>query len=194
MTSIRFSQWPTTAVRLVVAVGLAIGVVAAFASPASADAPAPATPTAKYEIRFLEGMINHHAMAVEEGEICLDRATHEELLALCQNIIATQSQEIELMQSWLSDWYGESHEPHMNPGQMNQMEKMASLTGEEFEIDFMTSMIRHHQQAIRDAERCVDRAYHDELVQLCQGIIDAQRAEIEQMQTWLCDWYSICRD
>ena len=31
---------------------------------------------------------------------------HEELRELCENIIATQTAEIELMQSWLCHWYG----------------------------------------------------------------------------------------
>lgn len=38
----------------------------------------------------------------------------------------------------------------------------------------------------------MDRAYHAELRALCENIIVAQSAEIEQMQTWLCQWYGEC--
>ncbi len=182
-------------IRLLVAIGLAIGVFTTAASPAAADAPAPTTAASKYEVRFLTGMMEHHMMAVEMAEKCLERATHDELLTLCQEIITTQTEEMHLMHMWLIDWYGVDHMPHeMNPGQMRQMEKLAELSGEDFEIAFMRMMIRHHRQAVVEAEQCVDRAYHTELVELCQGIIETQSAEIEQMQTWLCGWYGICRD
>lgn len=57
----------------------------------------------------------------------------------------------------------------------------------------MESMIRHHRKAIIEAERCLDRAYHTELRELCQQIIEAQRAELDEMQTRLCTWYDRCR-
>src|SRR3546814_14782579 len=93
------------------------------------------------------------------------------------------------MQSWLQEWYDMSHEPMMNPGQMRQMERLASLSGAEFEVEFMQSMIKHHRQAIREGEMCLRRGYHDELLDLCENIIAAQRDEIAKLEQWLCDWY-----
>ena len=66
--------------------------------------PAPDNSTAKYEIDFMTGMIDHHMMAVQMAEICLKKALHEELIAMCQDIIATQTQEIQQMQTWLMEW------------------------------------------------------------------------------------------
>ncbi len=162
-------------------------------SAALADAPAPATSTAKFEVRFMEDMIDHHAMAVMEAEVCLEKPIHDELRTMCQNIITSQSQQIQLMQTWLQDWYGVAYEPEMTPGMMNQVEKLAALDGAEFEIEFMQTMIKHHRQAIKEAETCLDKAYHPELLSLCQNIIETQSAEIRQMQTWLCEWYGICK-
>ena len=76
---------------------------------------------------------------------------------------------------------------------MKRMERMAVLPPEEFEIEFMEMMIKHHLGAIRDASKCVDRVYHAELHALCEDIIVAQAAEIQQMRAWLCEWYGICR-
>ena len=77
---------------------------AALATPVFADAPAPDKHTAKYEIKFMENMIDHHAMAVMMAHMCHMQATHPELIAMCENIIATQSAEIGMMQTWLLDW------------------------------------------------------------------------------------------
>lgn len=162
-------------------------------APAAADEPAPDQSTARYEVDFLIGMIDHHAMAVEMAEICLDKAIHPELEAMCESIKTSQSQQIEQMQTWLQDWYGVSHEPEMTAGDMRQMEKLAALDGAEFEIEFMESMIRHHRKAISEGEQCLRRAYHPELLELCENIIEAQSAEIAQMDQWLCDWYDRCK-
>lgn len=173
---------------------VAVAVVAFAVAPAGADAPAADRSTARFEVDFLTGMIDHHQMAVDMAEICLDNATHSELTAMCEGIVASQSAQIDQMQSWLQDWYGVSHEPEMTRGAMQQMEQLASESGAEFEIDFMEAMSRHHHKAIVEAQMCLRRAYHGELLDLCQNIIQAQRAEISQMQQWLCQWYDRCRN
>lgn len=63
--------------------------------------------SAEFEIAFMEMMIKHHEKAVKEGEHCLGKAGHGALIAMCQNVIATQSQEIATMEQWLCEWYGE---------------------------------------------------------------------------------------
>ena len=167
----------------------------AIAAPAQTQqsGPAPDRATVKFEIDFMTDMIDHHAMAIEMAEICLDKAIHEELRTLCQNIIATQQQEITEMQSWLQQWYGINYQPQMKPGDMRMLERLASLSGAEFEIEFMQMMIKHHLKVIKEASKCIERAYHEELHELCENIITTQAAEIEQMRTWLCQWYGICR-
>jgi len=171
-----------------------LAVLAVFAaSPANAAEPAPDPGTARFEVDFLSDMIDHHAMAVEMGQLCLDEAVHEELAAMCSDIVASQQQEIETMQTWLVSWYGRSHQPEMNAGDMKKMERLATLSGEKFEIEFMQMMSKHHAMAVKMASRCLDRADHAELVDMCGEIVATQSAEVEQMQTWLCDWYGICR-
>lgn len=175
------------------AVMLTSGIASVAPAQTQESNPAPDKATAKYEVDFMKGMIDHHAMAVMMGEMCLEKAIHEELRAMCQNIITTQQQEIAEMQSWLSSWYGISYSPQMDPGDMRRMEKLAELSGAEFEIAFMEMMIKHHLGAIREASKCVERVFHDELREMCEDIITTQAAEIEQMRTWLCQWYGICR-
>ena len=159
----------------------------------SASTAAPAPSAANFEIKFLTDMIDHHHMAVMMGEICVGKAIHEELRSLCQDIIAAQTREIEQMQTWLQQWYEISHEPEMKPGDMKMMDRLASLSGAAFEIEFMEMMIKHHEKAIKEGRRCLDKAYHAELRSLCENIIRSQSQEIALMQTWLCQWYGRCR-
>lgn len=160
---------------------------------AQASVPAPEKATAKYEIRFMEDMIDHHMMAINMAELCLAKAVHPELQTLCQQIITAQQSEIDTLQGWLRDWYHVRYEPApMSPADQNMMDRLATLNGAEFEIAFMTQMIKHHRRAIVESSVCLQRAYHDDLVSLCEDIIAAQSAEIVQMRTWLCEWYGKC--
>ena len=135
-------------------------------------------------------MVDHHAMAVMMAEMCLTKAVHPELKSLCEKIKSTQTQEIATMQSWLLNWYNISYSPEMH--MTGEMKRLMSLSGELFEIEFMQMMIRHHFKAVVESRTCQKRAYHLELVRMCQEIETAQTQEIQTMQTWLCSWYSIC--
>jgi len=181
----RLSQ---TLFSLVLVTAMALAVV----SPAFASAPAPDKSTAKFEIKFMEGMIDHHMMAVMMAEMCVEKAVNGELRTMCEEIIASQTQEMMIMQTWLQGWYGITYMPEMKHNGM--MHNMMMMEGEEFEIMFMQMMIKHHRGAIKEGEKCLKKAYHPELLGLCQNIIVTQTQEIQMMQTWLCEWYGICKD
>jgi uncharacterized protein (DUF305 family) len=159
---------------------------------AVAAQPAPVKPLARYEVGFMIDMIDHHAMAVEMAEICLEEAFHTDLREMCEDIAAAQTAEIEEMQAWLSDWYDVSYAPDMKRGDERVLDRLASTDGAEFEVMFMEMMIRHHRRAIREGEQCVDRAWHDPLEAMCEDIVATQTAEIETLETWLCGWYDRC--
>lgn len=164
-----------------------------FASvvPVFADAPAQDADTAKFETDFMQTMIDHHNMAAEMSKVCLQKATHEELRGMCQNIIDSQTKEIQEMQSWLQSWYQITKEPMMMADGEQMMNPLNAASGDEFDKMFMQMMIEHHSKAIEEATTCVQRAEHQELKNLCQNIITSQRQEIQQMQTWLAQWYNL---
>ncbi len=81
----------------------------------------------------------------------------------------------------------------MGPRDMAVMlEALPTLHGEPYEILFLQEMSIHHRSAVREGRVCLRTAEHPELVTLCQSIISSQRAEIAQMQSWWCSWYSHC--
>lgn len=154
--------------------------------------PAPTQAERQFEVQFMTDMIDHHAMAVMMADQCLERAVHPELRELCHRMRETQMEEIVQLQVWLEEWYGVSHDPQMKKGAQKQMQKLGQLSGEEFEIEFMKGMIKHHWAAVIAARHCQDKAHHQELVELCEDIEAVQTAEIELLGAWLCDWYDVC--
>lgn len=164
-------------------------IAASLAPAANASEPAADPKAAAFEVDFLTGMIDHHHMAVMMAEPCMVKAQHTELRAMCDSIVTVQSSEIETMQGWLQDWYGVTHEPSMSNGDMKSMSRLERLSGEDYEIAFIRSMIRHHWAAVRESEKCLANAEHGQLVDLCSSIHDSQSEEIAIMQAWLDQWY-----
>lgn len=58
-----------------------------------------------YEEAWLRGMIVHHLGAIEMSETLLEETDRPELIELANNIIASQSTEVEQMKTWLRTWF-----------------------------------------------------------------------------------------
>lgn len=180
--------------KLIVLLALVLMAVPAVAAPAAAEAPASDSDSARYEVYFMTNMIDHHHMAVMMTGVCLqEEGIEPDLLAMCQTMMTDQSREISQMQTWLQDWYGIDHMPEMMPGHGQMMAELAALDGDEFEIEFLTGMAGHHFDAVKEGERCLRMASHDELLDLCRNIMASQLGEIADMRSMLCDWHGICR-
>ena len=150
-------------------------------------------PRGMFEVPYMKQTIDHHAMGVMMAQLCLEKATHEELRDLCETNLANQSRELEQLQTWLGQWYGITYEPEMTPGAERMMEKLAALIGAEFEIEFMETFSRHHWQIIHRSIPIARNAIHEPLERMAETIIAAQYEDVRNMRTWLCDWYDVCR-
>jgi uncharacterized protein (DUF305 family) len=62
-------------------------------------------PPQRLEVVFMSQMIPHHQSAIDMAKLVPERAAHQELKELAQNIISSQSSEIDRMNGWLSSWY-----------------------------------------------------------------------------------------
>ncbi len=61
-----------------------------------------------YEEAWLRGMIVHHLGAIRMSENLLEQTDRPELIELANNIIASQSAEVEQMKGWLQTWFNEN--------------------------------------------------------------------------------------
>ena len=174
---------PHRGIALVVA---ALAMLGAFAIASSASANAPRS---KAERAFLVDMVGHHSMAVDMAEMAKEKATHQELKDMADDVIRAQTAEIERMRDWLKKWYGrEVADDHM--GHDEDMQMLEEASGPEFEVLFLSMMSVHHTQAIERARAVRRYPLHGKVRQLTRGIIRTQRAEVRQMQEWLVAWYA----
>jgi uncharacterized protein (DUF305 family) len=146
-------------------------------------------PSIPFDAAFLDDMVEHHEGAVAMANELLANTDRPELVEMANAILAAQQAEIEQMQSWRADWY-----PDVPAGVKTGMEMgdMAVSADESVPYDkrFLTAMIAHHEGAIGMAGMALEMAEHPELKALAETILSAQRAEVDQMQQWLKEWYA----
>ncbi|WP_233512766.1 DUF305 domain-containing protein [Micromonospora deserti] len=156
--------------------------------PTSADASA----FGDADVMFAQMMIPHHRQAVEMSELAATRAADPEVKRLAGEIKAAQAPEIATMSGWLAAWGRPvpspgaelPHVDHGMPGMMpdEDMTRLASASGREFDRLFLTMMIAHHEGAVTMARDELSRGVNTEAKSLAEQIISAQQAEIDTMR------------
>jgi uncharacterized protein (DUF305 family) len=60
----------------------------------------------KYDLRFIDAMIEHHEGAIKMAEDAKTKSNREEVLKLADEIIKAQTSEVNMMKEWKEKWYG----------------------------------------------------------------------------------------
>jgi uncharacterized protein (DUF305 family) len=160
-------------------------------------------PRSSADVQFMQGMIMHHAQAVEMTALMESHTYNKELRLLGARISKSQSDEIAFMKRWLTA-RGEptsmampempgmdmSSQPMLMPGMLTpkQMEALKKAKGAEFDQLFLTGMIQHHNGALIMVKDLFDTAgsgQDAELFSFTTDVDSGQRAEIRIMQTML---------
>ena len=169
--------------------GMTAGVPALVSAAGSVVPPSHPTPTpeaARFETRWMLGMISHHGMAIEMAKLAVRDSANPEVVSLARGIIRAQTREIGQMQTWLKAGYGiRGARPRMTPDDVQMLAELGALRGTDFDRAFLTDMVEHHRAAVDDATELLARGFHRGLRQLGQNIIRTQTAEIATMQSLL---------
>ena len=143
---------------------------------------------------FIEQMIPHHDGAIAMAKIALERSKRAEVLELAKAIISSQEKEIVDMQTWYQAWFGKAVPQNATGGMMHmggmtgETEALKSVPANEFDREFVTQMIPHHEMAVMMASMLAGGTERSEMQQLAQDIIKSQSSEIELMRGWLKSW------
>jgi uncharacterized protein (DUF305 family) len=161
-------------------------------------------PTSAKDVEFMQGMIVHHAQAVEMTALIDSHTTNKELRLLGARISHSQSEEMKFMKHWLAAKGEPASEPmadmsgmhmpgmdmsshHLMPGMLTakQMEALRQAKGADFDHLFLTGMIQHHNGALIMVKELFDTAGAGQdavLFNFATDVDSGQRAEIRIMQ------------
>ncbi|GAB1343767.1 DUF305 domain-containing protein [Gemmatimonas sp.] len=149
------------------------------------------------DVRFMQGMIAHHAQAVAMTRLAATAGANPRVLKLAQKIDLSQAGEIVLMQEWLraygqyapdtSSWRAMTMHGMLTA---EEMEKLAAARGETYDRLFLTYMIRHHEgalQMVADLFKTPRAGQEVDVSVFANDVESTQSAEIALMRRMLLD-------
>jgi uncharacterized protein (DUF305 family) len=160
------------------------------------------------DVRFMSGMIDHHAQALVMAGWAASHGASPSVRTLAARIINGQRDEIATMQRWLRDrgqpvpepdtsgmamamhhTAGPEHEMLM-PGMLTaaQMKELDQARGSDFDRLFLTDMIQHHKGAVTMVNQLFGTegaAREEPTFKLANDVSVDQTTEIARMQRML---------
>jgi uncharacterized protein (DUF305 family) len=165
------------------------------------------------DVRFMQGMIGHHAQALAMTALIPARTSRQDIRSLGQRIEVSQKDEIAMMKQWLKDRHqqvpgndamhdhqaaadhsmnmpGMAMSDTLMPGMLTteQLAELARTSGDEFDRLFLKDMIRHHEGAlvmVASLLGTTGSAQEAEVFRFASEVDSDQRAEIARMTALL---------
>ena len=144
------------------------------------------------DAQFMRDMIPHHQQALEMSQLAPDRTNSPKLLEIAGKIQAAQGDEIAFMRQWLTsrseairrDIKEKDHHKMRGMATAEQISDLTAALGTDFDRQFLSLMIAHHEGAIDMVEALMERpgsAYDPTLFEFTTDVINDQTKEIEIM-------------
>ena len=150
------------------------------------------------DITFMQGMIGHHAQALEMTALVPSRTSHDDMKKLAERIAVSQADEIKMMEHWLQargQGVPGAHALHTHgamlmPGMLTgeQMARLSAAQGAEFDRLFLEGMIQHHAGAltmVRDLFATPGAGQEADIFAFASDVDADQRMEIARMGAML---------
>lgn len=153
------------------------------------------------DVDFVQGMIMHHAQAVEMSDWAASHGARADLQILCKRIALSQRDEIKVMRNWLLDRHESAPDPLAMPGMVmgdgklmpgmltpDEMRQLDAARDTAFDRLYLTGMIKHHEGALAMVKTLFATpggGQQSELFGLATDIDAGQRVEIARMESML---------
>lgn len=143
---------------------------------------------------FAVNMIANHAQAVRVAELVPDRTTNSDLVELAAGIVSSRGTEIALMKALLVQWNADSTTsstpdhpavPAQGTIEEQMLSRLQALSGQDFDVLWLQSMIAHAQGALQIADTEIADGENVDALTLAKQIVTKQQAEIDRMQLLL---------
>ncbi len=149
------------------------------------------------DVAFMQHMIVHHQQAVAITSLVSERTNTPEIVTVAGRISASQDDEMAFMREWLDGrgaphaMAGMSHANHATMAGMASPEdlaRLATLQGTEFDRLFLELMVKHHEGAltmVKDLLALPGTAADPRLFDFTSEVTNDQGTEIERMNAVL---------
>ncbi len=157
------------------------------------------TSEVEFDLLYIDMMIPHHESIIALAEVAQHELTHPDLIAMAEEVVATQRAENEEMHHLRETWYPDAAPvsmdamlamPGMEGTDMAEMDEQMSAewqvqafcAAEDKDLAFIEQAIPHHRMAIDVSEAALEHAVHPELSAIAEDVISAQEADIAELE------------
>ena len=150
------------------------------------------------DVRFMQGMIGHHAQALEMTDIVRAHSQNEAIRTLALRIEVSQADEIKMMRDWLTARRQPLPDPHAHhaagaalmPGMLTaaELSQLGAARGSDLDRLFLQFMIKHHEGAlvmVKDLVGTPGAAQEPDVFAFASDVDADQRMEIDRMRSAL---------
>lgn len=178
--------------------------------------------TAQFEKDYLTFIINHHYSALRMTELAAGtdpqrdaavnnpqegtsptpdmaatpaKAGSEQIKSMAREANRVQREEIATAQRFLKQWYGMDSTPQLLPEGQQQIQLLEQkAAGPQFDQTFLEVFSSHHYRALAPSQDCQVKAdiQHHSLQHYCEGIVQSQTRQINEMRKQLCNKFNVC--
>jgi uncharacterized protein (DUF305 family) len=147
------------------------------------------------DVQFMQGMIGHHAQALEMAALLHERTRRDDMRLLARRIEVSQADEIQMMQRWLEARGQAVPGPHAHhvpgaplmPGMLTpaEMARLSDARADAFDRLFLELMIKHHEGALTMVKDLYSRpgaGQESEIYAFASDVDADQRMEIDRMR------------
>ncbi|WP_051797064.1 DUF305 domain-containing protein [Catenuloplanes japonicus] len=143
------------------------------------------------DVMFLQMMVNHHEQGVEMARIAAEKAGSDQLKTLAAAVVATQTDEVTTMKSWLTSW-GKADSAdtdinlHADHGGLpatsdEEIESLRSAAGADFDTTFLALFTGHQHNAVEMAKTEAAEGVNPDAKALAKSIDESRTAQIQLM-------------
>ena len=145
------------------------------------------TPHRPYSLVFIDELSSHHNQGIEMARLAAARAFHPELVQMAKKMIDDQSRDVAMLKAISMQYFPAFRSSPDRSIGMN-MDKLSTLSGVEFDLAFLDSMIGHHPAAIYLGIEVQKRSVIKVLRELGKKNQEKQTEELNMMRTLRDAW------
>lgn len=143
------------------------------------------------ERTYMMAVIQSHAGAISWSRLAASRADHSQLRQFARSLINDESGANQQFSTWLRNWYDVDQAATLMPADQSILDQLQNMSGRDFEIAYIRAMITHFSEAIALSSVLIPKATHPELANTASSLASGHSAQIQQLQSWLSQWYGL---
>jgi len=148
-------------------------------------------PCNQLEQTYIQAIVQSHDAAIAWSRLAETKANRPRLQQFAQKVISDESRINRRFISWDKSWFKVTPTTAILPDDRNELTRLQSLSGQDFDIAYMRAMITHFSEAIDLSNLVATKATHPQLKAAAASMAKEHERQRQQLRTWLQQWYGI---